>query len=160
MTEPPFPPPADSTAPYAPPQYGAPQYPGPAAPPYGQPYGSPYPPTSGRKNGLGVAALVLGIIAILFGWLVVGAVPGILAIAFGVIGRKRASRGEASNGGLATAGLVCGIIGTLIAAAVLSYVLKHRQEIGDYSDCVIDANGDQAAVRVCEDRFRDDLLNR
>lgn len=65
---------------------------------------------------MGVASLVLGIIAILIGafsagllgWL--GAIVGILGIILGALGRKSA---EAK--GLATAGLVCSIIGTILS---------------------------------------------
>lgn len=62
---------------------------------------------------MGVAALVLGIISILFwfvpwmGWL--GAVLGIIGIVLGVQGRK-----NVETKGLATGGMVCSIIGTVL----------------------------------------------
>lgn len=161
MTEPPFPPPAETPQPYTPPQYGAPQYPNPAQPPYGQPYGSPYAPGAGQqKNGMGVAALVLGILAILTGWFLLGVVPGILAIVFGVIGRGRAKRGEANNGGLALAGLICGIVGIVIAAGVIvAGVFVLNSDSGKrYQDCIRSAST-QAEIDDCANRFRDDLTN-
>jgi len=66
------------------------------------------------QNGLGTAAMVLGIVAlVLFFTLVVGVVCGVVAIVFGAIGRGRARRGEATNHGQATAGLVTGTIAVL-----------------------------------------------
>lgn len=66
---------------------------------------------------MGVAALVLGIIAIVIGafsagalgW--AGAIMGIVGIILGALGKKNAPEGKA---GIATAGLVCSIIGTVL----------------------------------------------
>lgn len=69
-------------------------------------------PIAQPKNGMGVASLVLGILGVIP--LVFPIVMSILAIIFGGIGRSRATRGEATNKGVATAGLVLGIIGTLL----------------------------------------------
>jgi len=69
-------------------------------------------PVAQAKNGMGVAALVLGILGVIP--LVFPIIMSILAIIFGGIGRSRATRGEATNKGVATAGLVLGIIGTLL----------------------------------------------
>ncbi|GAA2352045.1 DUF4190 domain-containing protein [Streptomyces cuspidosporus] len=118
--------------PYDPNQYGTPQPPGqppqypagagyPAAPPVypGGPTGMPMQ----QSNGMGTAALVCGIIGLVCGityflW-VFAIVLGILAIIFGAVGKGKASRGEAGNGGSATAGLVCGIVGMVIPAIYL-----------------------------------------
>ncbi|MFF5254333.1 DUF4190 domain-containing protein [Streptomyces leeuwenhoekii] len=69
-------------------------------------------------NGLGTTGLVLGIIGVVctlsfFLWFF-GVILGILGIVFGAIGRGKANRGEATNKGAATAGLVCGIVATVI----------------------------------------------
>ena len=94
----------------------------PPPPPPPPPAGGPPPPAAaaggaaaGQQNGMGIAALVLGLAGILCCQSVI--VP-ILAIIFGVIGRKKAAQGLASNGGMATAGLVLGII-TLIVGVVV-----------------------------------------
>jgi hypothetical protein len=74
-------------------------------------------------NGLAVAALVLGLVAIaLFCVPYVSFPCSILAIVFGVIGRKRAA-GGARNGGLAAAGLVLGIIAIVLIAVALAGML-------------------------------------
>ncbi|MBD5482758.1 MAG: hypothetical protein HDR15_09635 [Lachnospiraceae bacterium] len=65
---------------------------------------------------MGVASLVLGIIAILIGafsagllgWL--GAIIGVIGIILGALAKK-----AQQTNGLATAGLVCSIIGTVLS---------------------------------------------
>ena len=64
---------------------------------------------------MAVASLVLGIISIVFGvftagslgWL--GAIIGILGIIFGIMGKKTPGKE-----GMATAGFVCSLIGTIL----------------------------------------------
>ncbi|WP_399889670.1 DUF4190 domain-containing protein [Streptomyces sp. BBFR51] len=114
-------PPAGGYAyPQSAPGYGYPN-PGPSypvAPPAGYPqvpgYGMPMQPS----NGMGTTGLVLGIIGVVcsltfFLW-IFGVVLGVLGIIFGAIGRGKAHRGEATNKGAATAGLVLGITATVI----------------------------------------------
>lgn len=102
------------------PGYGYPQtgpsYP--AAPPVGYPQAPGYGVPAQPRNGMGTSGLVLGIIGVVcsltfFLWFF-GVILGILAIIFGAVGRGRANRGEANNKGAATAGLVCGIVATVI----------------------------------------------
>ncbi|MGW4345640.1 DUF4190 domain-containing protein [Streptomyces sp. NPDC004690] len=134
------PPPAPGYgAPQPAPGYGYPQQPGaavpqqpgagyaqqpglgyPAAPPVGYPSAPGYGLGMGMQpsNGLGTAGLVLGIIGVVcsltvFLWFF-GIILGILAIVFGAIGRGKANRGEATNKGAATGGLVCGIVATVV----------------------------------------------
>ncbi|MFF0889058.1 DUF4190 domain-containing protein [Streptomyces sp. NPDC003456] len=88
---------------------------------YGQSgYGWPGMPPA-PQNGMGVAAMVLGIVSCtlfcLYG--VVSLVTGILAIVFGIKGRKRAEAGLATNHGQAQAGLIMGIIGIILGIAVI-----------------------------------------
>jgi hypothetical protein len=104
------------------PGYGYPQQP---APGYGQPNHPAYvqaPPgyvmPMQPSNGMGTTGLVLGIIGVVCSvtfilWFF-GVILGILAIIFGAVGRGKANRGEATNKGAATAGLVLGIIATVI----------------------------------------------
>lgn len=64
------------------------------------------------QNGMGTAALVLGILGI------IGCLPyigSILGIIFGRIGMKNAEQGLATNGGSAKAGFILGIIGLVLA---------------------------------------------
>ncbi|MGW6058411.1 DUF4190 domain-containing protein [Streptomyces sp. NPDC055189] len=71
-------------------------------------------------NGMGVTALVLGIIAAAgFCLWPLAIVLGILAIIFGAIGRGRAKRGEATNSGQALAGIICGVAGIVLGVALM-----------------------------------------
>jgi hypothetical protein len=101
---------------------------GPAMPPGGP---GPYPGSGygygwpGQPmNGMGNAALVLGILSIclFFMYGFVSLVLGILAVVFGVKGRKRADRGEANNRGQAQAGFVMGIIGIAVGLIVIALI--------------------------------------
>ncbi|MET3803735.1 hypothetical protein ABIB25_000721 [Nakamurella sp. UYEF19] len=90
--------------------------------PYGQPaYGQPgYGGYPAPRNGLGTAALVLGIIGVVLSWTVyAGFVLGVLAICFGGVGLGRAKRGEATNRGSAMAGLVLGIIAVALLVVLI-----------------------------------------
>lgn len=76
-------------------------------------------PTAAR-NGLGIAALVVGILAIIGIITVYGAVIlGIIAIVLGFLGRSRAKRGEATNGGMALSGAILGLIALIIAVILI-----------------------------------------
>ncbi|WP_177235474.1 DUF4190 domain-containing protein [Streptomyces sp. MUSC 14] len=104
--------------PPTPPAYGDPgAYP--AANPYGWPGMQPAP-----SNGLGTAALVCGILAAV-GFLLwpIALVLGILGIIFGAIGRGKAKRGEATNPGMALAGLICGSVGIVLVVGFWAVVI-------------------------------------
>lgn len=87
-------------------------------PSYHQPPTGPLPMDGFRpqpmRNGLGVAALVLGILGALIGVVpflfIVAGTLGLLAVIFGFVGRARATRRQASNGGMALAGAILGIV--------------------------------------------------
>ncbi|CAA9263592.1 MAG: hypothetical protein AVDCRST_MAG20-2874 [uncultured Acidimicrobiales bacterium] len=143
-----------------PPPGGAWSEPSQGQPPYSQPYGQPYgaPP----KNGMGTAALVLGIIAVVLSVLFfpLGILLGIVAAVLGYLGRKKAARREATNRGQATAGLVLGLVavlvGGLIAAFVGNFLAENSDEIGDLSECLEDA-GTTEEQTACRDEFEDEL---
>ncbi|MCW2824047.1 MAG: hypothetical protein JWQ91_964 [Aeromicrobium sp.] len=95
---------------YGQPQYGQPQY---GQPQYGQPYGyAPRPPVP--TNGKAIAALVLGIVSIFFCYL--GLLIGPAAIVLGILAGNelKARPGVQAGEGLARAGLITGIVGTVI----------------------------------------------
>ncbi len=66
---------------------------------------------------MGIAALVLGIAQFPLGlFCFLGLICGILAIVLGRLGMGKAKRGEATNGGIAKAGLILGIVGVALLA--------------------------------------------
>lgn len=156
--------------PYGSQQYGSQQYGDQAqggqygGQPYGgQPYGAP----PARRNGFGVAALVLGILALLGSVTVVfGLLFGLAAIVFGVLGRGRAKRGEADNGGMALAGLVLGVVSLLASVAILLIAgsllgnLLNSPEAQRLQQCLSAAGNDQARQQACQDQFQRDLQQR
>jgi len=139
-----------------PPQNQPPGYPPPGGPPaYGRP----------PKNGMGTAALVLGILGFLAAITLIffffGIIFGIVAIVLGLIGRGRAKRGEATNKGAATAGLITGILALILGIAVPVIVATvFDDDINNFSDCIDDAGGEDATQQEqedCAEDFADDL---
>jgi hypothetical protein len=101
------------------------------------------------KNGLGLAGMVCGIVGVVLGWIPfvfwLGFILGILALVFGAIGRGRFGRGEANNGGQATAAIVLGAVA--IVFGVLSVIwtvhlvhnaqncFSNSQNIDQFNNC-------------------------
>ncbi|WP_231905789.1 DUF4190 domain-containing protein [Streptomyces davaonensis] len=79
------------------------------------------------SNGMGTTALVLGIVSAgVFCLWPVAIVLGVLALIFGLIGRGKAGRGEATNAGQALAGTICGAAGIVLGFAMLAFVIATR----------------------------------
>jgi hypothetical protein len=134
----------------------------PAQPVYGSPYDAGHAPSAPR-NGMGTSALVLGIIGLVLFWTVVlGIILGVLALIFGIIGRRRASRREATNGGVALAGAILGgvaLVGAIIViAAGAAFYQHHKSAFDNYNDCVRHATTQQE-LQACRDQFSRDLTN-
>ncbi len=100
--------PPEGQPPYGAPQYGAPQY---GVPPYAT------PPTSGKAT----TSLVLGIASLVMCGLVLG-IPAMI-IARGAKKEIAASNGAIGGDGLATAGFVTGLIGTIWSVLALVLVI-------------------------------------
>lgn len=77
----------------------------------------PYPPPPAHTNGKSVAALVLGILSIVIPY--IGLLFGIVAIILSAISLKEIRTRYEQGKGMAIAGLVCGIVGTLIYAVLI-----------------------------------------
>lgn len=107
-----------------------------------------------------MAALILGLLALLTSITVVGGILlGLLAIVLGIVGRGRAKRGEANNGGMALAGIILGLLGLLIAGALIAVgVSVFNSDTGKkLQDCIESAAGNQAAINQCRAELEDDL---
>jgi hypothetical protein len=129
---------------------GAPLGPPPYPPPPGGYY--PHPPYSGfppaptaPKNGLGIGSLVVGILAVLSSWTVVGGLGlGVVAAVIGLVAWSRARRGEATNGAAALVGALLGMAGAALSVILLAIVIVIAQTDWfneDYQHCLGEHNG-------------------
>ncbi|ONM49055.1 DUF4190 domain-containing protein [Nocardia donostiensis] len=130
-----------------------------------QPPPEPYPGQTGqpeywqespRGKGLAITALVLGIIALIGFWTIVGGILfGLLAIIFGVIAFVKARRGTAGGAVMAVIGAVLGALAlaATIAALVIGWNFFVDSGGQDFFDCVQQAGSDQAAVQRCEQEW-------
>lgn len=77
-------------------------------------------PVQQESNGLAVAALVLGILSIVFAFLftIVGLIAGVVGIILAVQSRKNPAKK-----GMGTAGLVCSIIGCVFSGLMIACAL-------------------------------------
>jgi hypothetical protein len=133
--------------------YGAPAY---GAPAYGQQPAAGFGGHMTPRNGFGIAALVLGLLSLPAAFTVIfGVLLGIAAVIFGALGRGRAKKGQANNGGMAVAGLVLGIVGIVVSLVIAAFVgsLLSRADIDGFRDCLESAGSDQAAKDACAAEF-------
>lgn len=93
------------------------------ASPYPQP-----PPVSIPKNGMGTAALVLGIIGVLLAWIpfvgFLGFILGILAMVLGGIGIFKAHKGTATNTVVSYVGTGLGLVAFVLSLIVFGGVVN------------------------------------
>ncbi|GGF62653.1 hypothetical protein GCM10010912_04720 [Paenibacillus albidus] len=75
------------------------------------------PPPPQRTNGKSIASMVLGILSIVIPY--IGFLFGIVAIILAAISLKEIRRTYEEGRGMAIAGLVCGIVGSLIYAILI-----------------------------------------
>lgn len=149
--------------PYQPGPYPSGAYQG-GYPPPPMPYGDYYQSApAALKNGLGIAALVIAIIALLGSFSIIGGIlGGIVAVILGVIGRGRAKRGEANNAGVALAGVILGVISIIVSLAFIPIYVGLFKDIGGggYLECLQQAGQDRTAVEQCSNELRQTMSNR
>ena len=127
----------------------------------------PYPdqPSTERRplgSGMAITALVLGILAVVFCWTVIGGVLfGLVAIVLGFVASRRARRGVAAGRGLAIAGIVLGLLGLLLSIALIAFGVSilNSPDAKTLKQCVADAGGDQAKVQQCQRDFQRSVQN-
>lgn len=73
------------------------------------------------RNEMGVASLLVGLVALLTCWMLVGVPFGIAAVITGDIARRRVQRGEASNLRIALAGMTLGAVSIAAGLAAIGY---------------------------------------
>jgi hypothetical protein len=132
-----------------------------------QPGGPPpfyAPPQPGApKNGLGIAALVLAVVGLLsvatvFAPIILGAI----AVIIGAVGRGRAKRGMADNGGVAIAGIVLGGLAIVVGFAFIAIWTTVWKDVrgGDYIDCMQRAGSNNVEQQQCANQFRRTVQDR
>ncbi|MFJ9817953.1 DUF4190 domain-containing protein [Streptomyces sp. NPDC101151] len=118
--------PAAGPAAYA---YPAPQpgYGGPGIPAYPAAHGYAWPGLPPQpNNGMGTASLVLGILATVgFCAWPLALVMGVVAVILGALGRGKARRGEATNPGVALAGIICGATGVVLVLGLFAFLIAN-----------------------------------
>ena len=104
-----------------------------------------------RRNGVGVAALVVGVVSLVLALLVlffpIAALLGLIAIILGFVGMGRASRGEADNRGQAIAGLVTGALGLALAVfftiSIGAFFAQHQNDFRQFGNCMLGSDDRQ-----------------
>jgi hypothetical protein len=135
------------------------QYPASHPPP---PYAGSAPAPTKPKNWIGATALGVAILGLVGSVSVVGGVAlGVTAIIVGFSGRRRAKRGEATNGEVATAGIVLGALAIVVSLAVIAIWVRGYQEVdfGSYVNCVTKSSEPQH-VEKCANEFQQRLKDK
>ena len=163
-----YPPPPPPGAAYPPPPGGAYTPPPPPGGAYPAPPPMPYHYEGGAapavaRNGLGTAALVLSIIGVLLCWTVFGGIIlGLVAVILGFVGYSRVKRNEATNGGVAIAGIILGFL-AMIAGAVFIFLYIWAWNFFGFdnlTECLDKAGNDKTAQQQCEKQFEQDMSSK
>jgi hypothetical protein len=114
---------------------------------------------SQRTDGVAIAALVVGILAILMSWIpVLGAIVGVTALVLGLVGRSRIKKSGAGGNGMAVTGIATGIVAILINIAILAFFViageDFIEEFDSYVECV-EETGNEA---LCQERLGEGLF--
>lgn len=114
--------------------YGQPAAPGygeSGSPGHGDAHGHGGAPAA-AKNGLGIAALVVAVIALIFCWLpFIGGIIAIIGLILGFIARGRVKRGQATNGGMALAAVIISALALIINIAIVAFAFFIGSQVQD-----------------------------
>jgi len=114
------------------------------------------------RNGLGITALVLSVVAIIASITVIGGILlEIIAVVLGFIARSRAKKGQATNGGVALAGIITSALGVVLSIVLVAAgaALFFGNGGSDLVTCINNAHGDQTAINHCNDQFQNKVRN-
>jgi len=122
------------------------------------------PPSARPRNGLGVAALVLGVASLVAAFSFVlfplGLLGGLVAVILGVIALSRRITGGATNAGQAWAGTICGIlalvIGIVFSVRVGTFVEHNTGSFTSFDNCIAKASN-RSEVANCIARFANSI---
>lgn len=76
------------------------------------------------RNEMGVASLLVGLVALVTCWLLIGVPFGIAAVITGDLARRRVQRGEANNSRMALAGMVLGAVSIAAGLVAIGYYAR------------------------------------
>lgn len=94
---------------------------------YGQPAGYPYAaPVTKKAPGLALAAMIVGIVAVLTGFFVFGGLLGIAAIILGALSLKKTKEIGVGKA-FALTGIITGAVSVLISICMLFVVISYAQ---------------------------------
>jgi hypothetical protein len=86
-----------------------------------------------QGNGMAVAGLVLGVVAIALFWIpVLNWILALLGIVFGAVGMGKAKKIGGRGKGMALGGLICGVVGALLGVLFVVWVVlavKHTRDV-------------------------------
>ena len=122
------------------------------------------PPSARPRNGLGVAALVLGVASLVAAFSFVlfplGLLGGLIAAVLGVISLSRRNTSGATNPGQAWAGTICGIlalvIGIVFSVRVGTFVEHNTSAFTSFDNCIAKASN-RSEVANCIARFANSI---
>ncbi len=114
------------------------------------------PPLARPRNGLGVAALVVGVAslvaAVSFVLFPLGLLGGIVAAVLGLIALTRGRAKGATNSGQAVTGVICGIVALAIAVVftvrVGTFVARNTSAFTTFDNCIAKASN-RSEVATC-----------
>jgi hypothetical protein len=116
------------------------------------------------RNGLGVAALVIGVAslvaAISFLLFPLGLVGGLVGLVIAIIALTRGRHRGATNSGQAIAGLVCSVLALIVAIGLTvqlgTWAARNTGVFTRFDNCIAHA-GNRADVSACIARFADEV---
>jgi hypothetical protein len=120
--------------------------------------------TAGRRNGIGTAALVIGVVSLVLAVLIIfaplAALLGLIGTGLGIAGILRVNRGMADNRGQAAAGLITALLGLALGVAISisvgTFLTSHVTDFNRLGSCLDNASG-SAAREACAREFADRL---
>jgi hypothetical protein len=129
-----------------------------------QPVSPAVRPPARPRNGLGVAALVLGVASLVAAFSFVlfplGLLGRFIAAVLGVISLSRRSTSGATNPGQAWAGTICGIlalvIGTVFSIRVGTFVEHNTSAFTSFDNCIAKASN-RSEVANCISRLANSI---
>ena len=125
----------------------------------------PLPTAPARaRNGLGVAALVIGVAslvaAISFLLFPLGLVGGLVGLVIAIIALTRGRHRGATNSGQAIAGLVCSVLALIVAIGLSvqlgTWAARNTGVFTRFDNCIAHA-GNRGEVSACIARFADEV---